>query len=139
MAALCAGAAQAVRAQAIIYRCTLNAAPVDSFMSQDYAFMYDAQSGEAQAVDGLIWDANKKWVTVKVQTANTRRVTLGWVVRKVEGLENGLPSTLPGVRESATIVFAGMKLFVTQYPLGADNSFSAQGNCTAEPWQPRRN
>jgi len=120
-------AAQSAR---VIYRCTLPNRPAHSFMSRRLAIAFFPQTGRARAADGLIWHKFHHWIPVRVIRRDDRRISFQWQVRNVPGRTNGKAAVLPGVRETATILSSG-RLFVSQYPLPADNSYSAEGSCSA--------
>lgn len=121
----------------VVYRCTLPNRPAHSFMSRQLAIAFFPQTGRARAADGLIWQKFHHWIPVRVVTRDDRRISFQWQVRNVPARANGKAAVLPGVRETATILDTG-RLFVSQYPLSADNSYSAEGSCSARRVTPRR-
>lgn len=127
----------AARSGPVIYRCTLPNRPVDSFMSLRLAIAFFPQTGRARAADGLIWQKFHHWIPVRVITRDDRRISFQWMVRNVPARANGKAAVLPGVRETATILNTG-RLFVSQQPLSADNSFSAEGSCSEARVPPGR-
>ncbi|WP_102223574.1 hypothetical protein [Acidimangrovimonas sediminis] len=112
------------------YDCQLNGRPARSFMSPTLSIVLFDRTDRANVLDGIIWKAKHRWIPAHVQVDNPRRATLVWVV-------NGVPArhaskyTTVSVRETATLIKGAGRIQLSQQALGADNSFSAAGTCTA--------
>jgi len=130
--------ATAAQAGATLYKCKLTNRYSRSFMSKTLEIAYNAQTGEAKAVDGLIWQTYGKGIPVKLVVDNPARITFRWEVKNVKGRSRGVTNTIPGVSESVTLLKDTMDVQVQQMPLGYDNSFSGSGHCTAQPYIARR-
>ncbi|KEO60659.1 hypothetical protein [Thioclava indica] len=107
-------------------------------MSKTFEIVYNAKTGEARAVDGLIWRTYGKGIPVKVVADNPARTTLRWEVKNVNVGSHGVASSGHTVRETVTLLKDTMDVQVRQMPLGYDNSFTGSGRCTAQPYNPRR-
>ncbi|WP_417808097.1 hypothetical protein [Thioclava sp.] len=107
-------------------------------MSKTLEIVYDAKTGEARAVDGMIWRTYGKDMPVKVVVDNPARITFRWEAKNVKGRSRGASNTAVGVRETVTLLKDTMDVQVRQMPLGYDNSFTGSGSCTAQPYNPRR-
>ncbi|MBN2742250.1 MAG: hypothetical protein JXR35_15275 [Rhodobacteraceae bacterium] len=107
-------------------------------MSKKLEIAYDARTGKAKAVDGLIWRAFGKAMPVKVVVDNPARITFRWEVKNVDVRSKGVASSGHSVRETVTLLKDTLDVQVRQMPLGYDNSFAGSGHCTAQPYIPRR-
>jgi hypothetical protein len=130
--------ATAAQAGATLYKCTLSNRPSKSFMSKTLEIVYNAKTGEARAVDGMIWSTYHRDMPVNVVVDNPARITFRWEAKDVKGRSRGGSNTVPGVRETVTLLKDTMDVQVRQMPLGYDNSFTGSGRCTAQPYNPRR-
>lgn len=124
------GAAQAA---VITYKCTIPHPPARGGISKVMYIFHDPATGEAAAIDGLIYQKFQKPIMVKVSTDNASRLTLDWTLRDIQGRMNSRRERLPGVQVTVTILKGSLKLIVHNRSLVGAASYGAEGQCVIEP------
>lgn len=131
-------AAPAAQAGFILYKCEVTQRPARSFMSPTLEILHNTETGEARAIDGIIYRTYETDMPVNVVTDNAARLTVQWDVKNPIGRSAGVQRRFPALRETVTILKDTMTLQIRQRPMGFDNSFTGSGRCTATPFKPQK-
>lgn len=125
--ALSVSSVSSVSAKQTGWRCYVNRASKDGWITREYLFNYDAEAEQAEVIDAMINHYQHGFIPAKVKKADDAMVAFGWMVR-ADSSRGGQAS----VRFDATIMKATREFRISSTPLGYDNISSTRGTCQAE-------